>query len=125
MRVFWSFPGICWISTQQNDKMGQHSMKNEQVSATARVTTAIRALHVLYDQPLIFNDTYALQFTSPFFQRVCRSRLFPWLIGRKKIAQMLQLLSAQVLSRAKYSEEKLEKAVSKGITQYVNMWSRV
>ena len=32
---------------------------------------------------------------------------------------MLQPISAQVLSRAKYSEEKLEQAVSKGISQYV------
>ena len=94
-------------------------MKNKQWYSTARATTAIRAMHLLYDQPVVFNDPYALQFTSPAFRRVCRSRLFPWLLRRRFISEMLQPISAQVLSRAKYSEEKLEQAVSKGISQYV------
>jgi methyltransferase (TIGR00027 family) len=94
-------------------------MKDKQRDSTARATAAIRAMHLLYDQPVVFNDPYALQFTHPAFRRICRSRFFPWLLRRRFISEMLQPISAQVLSRAKYSEEKLEQAVSKGISQYV------
>jgi methyltransferase (TIGR00027 family) len=94
-------------------------MKNKQRYSTARATAAIRAMHLLYDQPVVFKDPYALQFTSPAFRRVCRSRFFPWLLRRRLISSMLQPISAQVLSRAKYCEEKLEQAVSRGISQYV------
>lgn len=94
-------------------------MKNEQWSSTARATAAIRAMHLLYDQPVVFNDPYALQFTSPAFRRVCQGRFFPWLLRRRFISKMLRPISAQLLSRAKYTEEKLEQAVSKGISQYV------
>jgi methyltransferase (TIGR00027 family) len=94
-------------------------MKNKQKDSTARVTTAIRAMHLLYDQPVVFNDPYALQFTRPAFRRICRTRFFPWLLRRRFISEMFQPISAQVLSRAKYSEEKLEQAVSKGLSQYV------
>jgi methyltransferase (TIGR00027 family) len=94
-------------------------MRHKQGYSTARATAAIRAMHLLYDQPVVFNDPYALQFTSPAFRRVCRSRFFPWLLRRRFISEMLQPISAQVLSRAIFSEEKLEQAVSKGISQYV------
>ncbi len=76
-------------------------------------------MHLLYDQPVIFNDPYALQFTSPAFRRVCQSRFFPWLLKRRFISELHQPISAQLLSRAKYTEEKLEQAISKGISQYV------
>lgn len=91
----------------------------EQWYSTARATAAIRAMHLLYDQPVVFNDPYAIQFTSPAFRRVCRSRFLPWLLRRRFISGVLQPVSAQVLSRARYSEEKLEQAVSKGVSQYV------
>jgi methyltransferase (TIGR00027 family) len=94
-------------------------MKNKQRDSTARATAAIRAMHVLYDQPVVFDDPYALQFTRPAFRRVCRSRFLPWLLRRRFVSEMLQPISAQILSRAKYCEEKLEQAVSKGISQYV------
>ena len=94
-------------------------MKYKQWYSTARATAAIRAMHLLYDQPIVFNDPYALQFTSPAFRRVCHYRFFPWLLSRKFISEILRPISAQILSRAKYAEEKLEQAVSNGISQYV------
>lgn len=94
-------------------------MKNKRRDSTARATAAIRAMHLLYDRPVVFDDPYALQFTRPAFRRICRSRFFPWLLKWRFISEMRQPIFAQVLSRAKYSEEKLEQAVSKGISQYV------
>jgi len=94
-------------------------MKNERMSSTAEATAAMRAAHFLYHQPVIFNDPYALQLTSPSLRRVLQNRFFGWLLSRKFISESLRPITAQVVSRAKYAEEKLEQAVSKGISQYV------
>jgi methyltransferase (TIGR00027 family) len=94
-------------------------MKYKQRYSTAETTAAIRAMHLLYDQPVIFNDPYALQLTSPALRRVCQNRLFQWILRSKSISETFRPISAQVLSRAKYVEEKLDQAVSKGIFQYV------
>jgi methyltransferase (TIGR00027 family) len=68
---------------------------------------------------VVFDDPYALQLTSPALRRVCQSRFFQWILRRKVVSETYRPISAQVLSRAKYVEEKLEQAVSKGISQYV------
>jgi methyltransferase (TIGR00027 family) len=94
-------------------------MKYKQRYSTAEATAAIRAMHLLYDQPVVFNDPYALQLTSPALRQVCQNRFFQWILRRKFISETFRPISAQVLSRAKYVEEKLEQAVSKGISQYV------
>jgi methyltransferase (TIGR00027 family) len=94
-------------------------MKHEQMSSTAEATAAMRAAHLLYHQPVVFNDPYALQLTSPALRQICQNRFFGWLLNRKFISDGLRPITAQIVSRAKYAEEKLEQAVSKGITQYV------
>ena len=94
-------------------------MKYKQRYSTAEVTAAIRAMHLLYDQPVVFNDPYALQLTSLALRRVCQNRFFQWVLKRKIISETFRPISGQVLSRAKYVEEKLEQAASKEISQYV------
>ncbi len=94
-------------------------MKKKQRYSTAEVAAAIRAMHLLYDQPVVFNDPYALQLTSPALRRVCLNQFFQWILRRKFIAKTFRPISAQVLSRAKYVEDKLEQAVLKGFPQYV------
>ena len=94
-------------------------MKNRQRNSTAEVTAAMRAVHLLYHQPVVISDPCALQLTSPDLGRVCENRFFQWLVRREFISESLRPITAQVVSRAKYAEEKLEQAVSKGISQYV------
>ena len=94
-------------------------MKNKQRYSTAEATAAIRAMHLLYDQPVVFNDPYALQLTSPTMRRACQNRFIGWLLRRQFISENLRPITAQVVARARYAEEKLEQAVSKGISQYV------
>ena len=94
-------------------------MKSKQGSFTAEATAAMRAAHFLYHQPVVFSDPYALQLTSPALRRACQNRFTGWLLRRKFISESLRLIVAQVVARAKYAEEKLEQAVSKGISQYV------
>jgi methyltransferase (TIGR00027 family) len=94
-------------------------MKHKQRNSTAEATAAMRATHLLYHQPVVFDDPYALQLTSSTLRRVCQNRLIGWLLRRKFISKSLRPITAQVVSRAKYAEEKLEQAASKGIFQYV------
>jgi methyltransferase (TIGR00027 family) len=94
-------------------------MKFKQKNSTAEVTAAMRAAHVLYHQPAVFNDPYALHLTSPALRLVCQNRFSGWLLRRKFISKSLRPIAAQVVSRAKYAEERLEQCVSKGISQYV------
>lgn len=93
--------------------------KHRQRSSTAEATAAMRAAHCLYHQPVIFNDPYALQLTSPSLRRACQNRFFGWLLRRQFISESLRPITAQVVARARYAEEKLAQAVSKGISQYV------
>ena len=79
----------------------------------------MRAAHLLYHHPVVFNDPYALHLTSPALRRVCQNRFFRWLLSREFISESLRPITAQVVSRVRYAEEKLEQAVSKGISQYV------
>ena len=88
-------------------------MQNKQMSSTADFVAAMRAMHLLHHQPVIFNDPYALQLTSPALRRVCQNQFFQWFFGRKFISESLRLITAQVVSRAKYAEEKLWEAVIK------------
>jgi methyltransferase (TIGR00027 family) len=94
-------------------------MKGKHRSSTAEIVAALRAMHLLYDRPVVFNDPYALQLTSSSLRRVCRNRFFQWLLRRKFISTSKRLITAQVVARAKYVEEKLQQAVSTGIGQYV------
>ena len=94
-------------------------MQNKRMSSTADFVAAMRAMHLLHHQPVIFNDPYALQLTSPALRRVCQKRFFRWFLGGKFISESLRPITAQVVSRAKYAEEKLEEAVCSGISQYV------
>jgi methyltransferase (TIGR00027 family) len=94
-------------------------MKSRQRSLTAEATAAMRAMHLLYHQPVVFNDPYALHLTNPALRRVCKNRFFRWLLRRKFISESLRPITAQVVSRARYAEEKLEQAAAKGISQYV------
>ena len=94
-------------------------MKDERRISTADVVAAMRAMHLLHYQPAVFTDPYALQLTNPALRRACQNRFFQWLLGRKFFSKSLRPITAQILSRAKYAEEKLEEAVSKGISQYV------
>ncbi len=88
-------------------------------SSTAEGTAAMRAMHLLYDQPVIFSDPFALQLTSPSLRLICQNRFLWWLVRRKFISEIFRPIAAQVISRSKYTEEKLEKAVLRGISQYV------
>jgi methyltransferase (TIGR00027 family) len=94
-------------------------VKSKQRSFTAEATAAMRAAHFVYYQPVVFKDPYALQLTSPTLRRACQNRFIGWLLRRQYISESLRPITAQVVARARYAEEKLAQAVSKGISQYI------
>jgi methyltransferase (TIGR00027 family) len=93
-------------------------MKGEQRSKTAESVAAIRAAHLIYDDPIVFEDKFAIQLTSSAWRTICKSRILHWLVA-KKILGVLRPIHGQVLARARYTEDELEKALADGVDQYV------
>lgn len=107
-------------------------MRENQVSLTAIMTAYIRAYHAMYGSPLIFNDflahqmipkerrtlieqgfAKALQFNDPADALSCSGQ-------SAALMPLMQTMGLpNVLSRARYTEENLQTAVSQGVQQYV------
>jgi methyltransferase (TIGR00027 family) len=108
-------------------------MQDNQVSKTALGTTFMRSYHATHDTPKIFDDILANQFlTEKEYSQLAQywiqrfSQVDP--AGAKSCSNPDEALrkvlqrwtgTSIVLSRAKYTEEILEKAVNHGIRQYV------
>lgn len=93
-------------------------MKRRQRSKTAEATAAVRARHLLYEKPVIFEDPFAIHLTSRVWRTICKSRILDWIICRKILGN-LGPIQAQILARSRYAEDQLEKAMAVGIDQYV------
>ncbi|MDZ7735859.1 MAG: class I SAM-dependent methyltransferase [Gammaproteobacteria bacterium] len=93
-------------------------MKATRHSSTAEATAAVRAWHRLNHTPLIFDDPYALAFTSKPWRVICHNKLLTWLIF-ERVLKKLQPVAAEIICRSRYTEDKLESAIQNGIDQYV------
>ena len=87
-------------------------------SKTAELAAAARALHVRRASSPVFNDDLALAMCGPFWRSVVSSRILSWLVV-DGILGRLKPITPAVYLRARYGEDCLEAAVSKGIEQYV------
>ena len=104
-------------------------MKENQASYSAMITASIRAYHSMNDTPKIFDDFLAYrlipqevralieqgltkykQFDDPEYTASCSDQPIPW-------TSLMQ--ATNVLSRARYTEDALERAVRQGVKQYV------
>jgi methyltransferase (TIGR00027 family) len=107
-------------------------MEQNRVSITALVTAYARVYHATHDNPKVFDDFLAPQlFTEQevafFAKNVAMGLSFfdPELAATcldeaSTLACVMRLQSAPVtLSRSRYTEESLEKAVADGVEQYV------
>jgi methyltransferase (TIGR00027 family) len=104
-------------------------MKEKDPSFTAMITAYTRAYHSMNDTPKIFDDLLAYSLI-PEEKRIHIEKI---LIKAKQIDDLKHneqqsdqkttlvslIRSPNILSRAKYTEDTLEKAVSKGVKQYV------
>ena len=94
-------------------------MAVRRASKTADVTAAVRGGHLLYDSyPPVFSDPYALRLTSAKWRTVARAPALRWLVVNKLMGR-LRSVHGEMLARARFAEDMLERAVKKGVQQYV------
>lgn len=94
-------------------------MKDRYRSRTAEIAAGSRAWHLLHDDPIVFRDPFAIQFTPRTWQMILKSRVLNWLIVASKTFDWVYPLRAELLGRAQFTEEQLQKAIKAGIDQYV------
>jgi len=93
-------------------------MKEGRTSGTAEGAAAIRAEHYLYESPTIFEDPFALAFTSPVLRRIIVTKPLRWFVNLVS-PRWMHLLSGEVVVRSRYAEDHLEQAIAAGVRQYV------
>ena len=94
-------------------------MIENQTSKTAEGAAAIRAIHYLYDDQHIFSDPFARHFTSWKWKAILSHRFFPYLLKTTVMKPIYSAVVGQILSRSRYTEDKLKGAIASGIKQYV------
>lgn len=87
-------------------------MKENQVSFTAMMTAYMRYYHAMYITPKIFDDFLAYSLI-PEEKRVLIEQ------NISETSRINRLKNTNIISRARYTEDALEKAVKQGIKQYV------
>ncbi len=86
---------------------------------TADGTAAVRALHLLDSRPpFVFSDPYALHLTSAWWRTVVRVPSLRWLIV-ETLLRPLRPVHGEMLARARFGEDALDRAVKRGTQQYV------
>lgn len=93
-------------------------MKKNRHSRTAVIVAVVRALHTAFERPIVFDDPYAIDLAGPLWRIVAKSKICYW-IGTRIIYKGLDPIRRQIIARARYCEDKLEKAAADGIHQYV------
>ena len=89
-------------------------MQDQTASKTALATAYVRAAHqLLDDRPLLLNDPMALPLLGPGAAEIIRGR-----IARHQ-SPAGKSLRAHVVLRTRFTEDRLEAAVSKGLARYV------
>jgi len=91
-------------------------MRAGQFSRTADISAAARAAHVRYDRPIVFNDTLAIDLVSRGWRWILKT---PGLYRLVALANGITGWRGTFVARARYTEERLERAIKSGIEQYV------
>jgi methyltransferase (TIGR00027 family) len=93
-------------------------MNKGSASRTAAVAAAARARHCLYESPVIFQDPFALEFTSPTWRRIVVTKPLRWLVF-ERLLRALRPVGAQIVARSRYAEDVLQQAIAAEVRQYV------
>ncbi len=93
-------------------------MNPRRASKTAEVVAAVRAAHLLYDFPVVFHDPYAIDLTSRMWRFFARHHLAYRFVA-EYLLKALRPVRGQILGRARYCDELLERAIQGGIRQCV------
>ena len=88
------------------------------MSKTAEFVAAIRAHHLRRHPEPIFADTYAEVMLPWQWRMVVRTPVLSALVF-ERLYRNVRYLHSKVVLRASYNEQHLQKAINKGVTQYV------
>jgi methyltransferase (TIGR00027 family) len=89
-------------------------MSDKKASRTALATANMRAAHQLFDpQPRILEDPFALSVIGPDAVQRIHDTAEHYQTPERRAFR------AHIVLRSRYTEDRLEKAVSRGVTQYV------
>ena len=104
-------------------------MRENQFSISAMMTAYIRAYHSMHDTPKIFDDFLAYRIIPHEVRTLIerglnKDKLFKDpksidLSSDQKTGSISLMKETNVLSRARYTEDALEKAIKEGVKQYV------
>jgi methyltransferase (TIGR00027 family) len=92
-------------------------MQANRSSKTAVWVAAVRAAHLLYDHPVIFEDKFAIELIGRRWRRIVKTPAL-YRLALRHVMGMTNT-RGRLLIRARYTEEKLDAAMRAGIDQYV------
>ena len=75
-------------------------MQKGKASSTAGDAAGTRALHALFEAPVIFDDPYALDFASRNFRKIAANRVLRFFVMRFVFSK-IRPVAGQVLARAR------------------------
>ena len=94
-------------------------MKAGRVSRTAEAAAALRANHHQNSSNPVFSDEYAYAMTNARWRLLLNNSMFRKVLNTTPMNQSFGKLTAQVVARSRYAEDKLLEAIANGIQQYI------
>lgn len=88
-------------------------MEEGRPSRTAFGAASHRAIHQMFDDPVIFEDPFAVRIMGPDAETRLREVMTP------EIAHMRRFMRALIVARSRMAEDTLAEAVERGVGQYV------
>ncbi|HEY2344557.1 MAG TPA: SAM-dependent methyltransferase [Xanthomonadaceae bacterium] len=95
------------------DTMHANIVQSGEPSRTALRVATLRAVHQLLDEPIVFEDPFALPILGPRTEAELREDPFP---HNDPISRGLR---AHLVVRSRFAEDELARAVAAGVRQYV------
>ena len=94
-------------------------MKAGRVSRTAEAAAALRANHHQNSSNPVFSDEYAYAMTNARWRLLLNNSMFRKVLNAMPVNQSFGKLTAQVVARSRYAEDRLLEAIANGIQQYI------
>ncbi|MBC9889426.1 MAG: SAM-dependent methyltransferase [Opitutae bacterium] len=92
--------------------------KTSKTSKTAILAASVRAYHYEQCKSPVFSDEYAVDMVPVFWRVITKNRLLGWFVVHK-VFHSFRPVHTEVILRARFAEDHLIEAISRGVGQYV------